>query len=190
MAVVAASADAWVALLLGAQWLPCVPFVRLYCMTYALLPIHMTNLQAIAAMGRPDLVLRLELVKKSYGIALLAFAVLVLRDVYAIAATFVVSGLVSTLVNALPNRRLFGYSALEQAVDLLPSFVLALACAAIGWSVSLLGMGALPTFALQVVVVLGAYVCAGRLLGMPGFDFAVVTVKSVLPGVRGAGSVK
>ena len=190
MAVVAASANAWVALLLGAQWLPCVPFVQLYCVTYAFLPIHTTNLQAIAAMGRADLVLRLELVKKSYGIALLAFAVLVLRNVYAIAATFVVSGLISTFVNALPNRKLFGYSALEQAGDLLPSFALAVTCAALGWSVSLLGMGAMMTFALQVVVVLGAYVGAAHALGMPGLAYAIATAKSVLAGVRGAGSVK
>jgi len=190
MAVVAASANAWVALLLGAQWLPCVPFVQLYCVTYAFLPIHTTNLQAIAAMGRADLVLRLELVKKSYGIALLAFAVLVLRNVYAIAATFVVSGLISTFVNALPNRKLFGYSALEQAADLLPSFALAVACAALGWSASLLGMGAMMTFALQVVVVLGAYVGAAHALGMPGLAYAIATAKSVLAGVRGAGSMK
>lgn len=51
MALFAVCAEPIVRLLLGEQWLPCVPFLQMYCIVYMLLPIHTTNLQALNGMG-------------------------------------------------------------------------------------------------------------------------------------------
>ena len=40
-----------VSLLLGEEWLPCIPFMRIFSLYYALFPIHTANLNAIKAMG-------------------------------------------------------------------------------------------------------------------------------------------
>lgn len=66
MTLFAVAAEPIVGILLGAKWLPCVPFLQMYCFVYALLPIHTTNLQALNGMGRSDLFLKLELIKKGY----------------------------------------------------------------------------------------------------------------------------
>ena len=50
--------------LLGEKWLVCVPFLRIMCISYCFWPIHITNLQAINALGRSDIFLKLEIVKK------------------------------------------------------------------------------------------------------------------------------
>ena len=57
-------AEPFVSLVLTDKWLPCVPFIRIFCFTYGLYPIHTANLQAINALGRSDLFLRLEIIKK------------------------------------------------------------------------------------------------------------------------------
>ena len=49
-----------VTILLTDKWLPCVPFLRIFCITYMFYPIHTANLNAIKAMGRSDLFLKLE----------------------------------------------------------------------------------------------------------------------------------
>ena len=49
------------------KWLPCVPFLRIFCITYMFWPVHTANLNAIKAMGRSDMFLKLEIVKKIFG---------------------------------------------------------------------------------------------------------------------------
>uniref|UniRef100_UPI003FEE4B1B lipopolysaccharide biosynthesis protein n=1 Tax=Fusobacterium mortiferum TaxID=850 RepID=UPI003FEE4B1B len=58
-------------LVLTEKWLPCVPYLRIFCLSYALWPIHTANLQAINAIGRSDIFLKLEIIKKFIGISII-----------------------------------------------------------------------------------------------------------------------
>ena len=49
-----------VRIILTDTWLPCVPYMRIVCITCLFYPIHTANLNAIKAMGRSDLFLKLE----------------------------------------------------------------------------------------------------------------------------------
>ena len=69
MVGLAVCAEPLVRLIITEKWLPCVPFLRIFCFTYAFYPIHTANLNAIKAMGRSDLFLKLEIVKKIVGLA-------------------------------------------------------------------------------------------------------------------------
>ena len=51
-------------LFLTEKWLPCLPYLRIFCFTYGMWPIHTANLQAMNALGRSDLFLKLEIIKK------------------------------------------------------------------------------------------------------------------------------
>lgn len=62
----AACSKPLIALLLTDKWLSCVPYLRVFCMIYAFHPIHTANLNAIKAMGRSDIFLKLEIVKKNH----------------------------------------------------------------------------------------------------------------------------
>lgn len=64
-------AEPVVRLVLTDKWLPCVPYLRIFCITYMFWPIHTANLNAIKAMGRSDLFLKLEIAKKVVGMILL-----------------------------------------------------------------------------------------------------------------------
>jgi len=152
MAGLAAVAKPLITLLLTEKWLPCVPFLQICCIDFAFYPIHTANLQAINAMGRSDVFLRLELIKKSYGLVILAVTVLCFDTVYAIAWGAVVSTLLSAMVNASPNRRLLGYGYLEQMKDVLPSIALSVVMFA---AVSAIGLLNLPA-ALMLVVQIAA----------------------------------
>lgn len=74
-----------VLILLTEKWLPAAPFLQIFCAIYALWPIHTANLQAINAIGRSDIYLKLEIVKKLIGIVILAISIPF--GIYAIAFT-------------------------------------------------------------------------------------------------------
>ncbi len=152
MAGLALVARPLVVLLLTAKWLPCVPFLWIACADFAFYPIHTSNLQAISALGRSDVFLRLEIIKKSYGVAILIASIVFFDSVLVIAAGSVLSTLIATFVNASPNKKLLGYRYIEQLRDLAPSMGLTLAMGVAVWLAGLLPMGDLPLLLVQATV--------------------------------------
>lgn len=127
MSGLAAISPLLIRLLLTDKWLPCVPFMQIYCFTLAFYPVHSCNLQAINAVGRSDIFLKLEIIKKIIGILALVIAVFCFDSAIAIALTGVFTTIVSTFINAYPNQKLIGYSYTEQLKDIGPSFFASLA---------------------------------------------------------------
>lgn len=179
MALFACLAPSLVPALLGSQWEEAVPFMQVYCMVYALLPIHTTNLQALNGMGRSDLFLRLELVKKAYGIAALLFCAFVLTDVRALVMSYLVTGVVSTFVNAWPNKRVIGYSYAEQARDIAPAFLLSAAASLVAGMVGSVGLGAWATVLAQAAVFALVYLGLAAALRLEALTYLLRTVRSL-----------
>lgn len=168
-------AEPLVKLLLTEKWLPCVPFLQIYCATYALMPIHTANLQVINAIGRSDIFLKLEIIKKIIGLSILA--VTVFYGVYAIALGGALSSIISSFVNAYPNKHLINYSYKEQINDIMPSFLLSLAMGAIVYSVKWLGLSTLLTLTVQVITGIVLYVGMAWLFKLECFKYLVATVR-------------
>lgn len=118
----AACAEPMIELLLTDKWLPCVPYLRLLCFSYMLWPIHTANLQAINALGHSEIFLKLEITKKIIGI--LALVISTPFGVITMVSMKVVTSIVSTFINALPNKSLLGYSYKNQIIDLLPTLII------------------------------------------------------------------
>lgn len=112
-----------VKLLLTEKWLPVMPFMKIYCITYLFFPIHTANLNAIKALGRSDIFLKLEILKKVFGISLLIISAPI--SVMAIGYSLLISSVASQVINSWPNRKLLNYSYLEQLKDILPGILLA-----------------------------------------------------------------
>lgn len=158
MAGLAGVATPLVTLLLTEKWLPCVPYLQIYCFTLAFNPVHMCNLQAINAMGRSDIFLKLEIIKKTIGLTALAIAVFCFHSPIAIAMTGVFTVLISCFINASPNKKLIGYSYFEQMRDLIPSFLAAVVMLGAVLAVQLLNLSLILTLATQVAVGVMVYV--------------------------------
>lgn len=146
----AAVARPLVSLLLTDKWLPCVPFLQICCIDFAFYPIHTANLQAINAMGRSDVFLKLEIIKKSYGIAILCVTVFCFEGVLPIVWGAVVSTVISSFVNAFPNKKLIHYGYWEQIRDILPPIVMSLTMFLAVSALGRLPLGNLPLLLVQV----------------------------------------
>lgn len=118
-----ACAKPLVRLLLTEKWIPCVPFMCIFCITYIFYPVHTANLNAIKALGRSDLFLKLEIVKKIVG--LIAIAVTAPISVMAMGYSALITCVFSQIINSWPNKRLLNYNYIEQLKDILPGILLA-----------------------------------------------------------------
>ena len=146
-----------VRLILTEKWLPCVPYLQIFCASMLFFPIHTANLNAIKALGRSDLFLKLEILKKVIGIALILITMHI--SVLAMALSTLVNSLICQLINTWPNRKLLNYSYGDQIRDILPNILLA---AVMGGCVFVVGLIGLPDWAtLLIQVVLGAALYAG-----------------------------
>lgn len=122
MAGLIAVAKPLISIILTEKWLPCVPFLQIMCVGYAMWPIHIANLQAINALGRSDIFLKLEIIKKALGLAVLAVSIPF--GIYAMVWLKAATDFVGTIINAYPNKKLLDYSFVEQWKDVCPALIL------------------------------------------------------------------
>lgn len=172
-------AEPIIRLMLTEKWIPCVPYLRVFCFIYALRPLNTANLNAIKALGRSDLVLKLDIIKKSVGIFLIVLTLNI--SVFAMAVGLAVSSVFCLVVNSQPNRKLLGYTAKEQLSDMLPSALLTCVMGAAVYSVSFLGLGDLATLLIQVPVGVLIYILLSKLFHIESFQYIL---EKILPMLR------
>lgn len=165
----AGCAKTLVSLILTDKWLPCVPFLRIFCITYMFWPVHSANLNAIKAMGRSDLYLRLEILKKIIGIGLLLCTVKI--SVMAMACSLLISSFASQVINSYPNWKLLDYRYLEQLRDILPSILLAVVMAVAVGIVPFWGYGNVLTLCIQIPLGVVIYVAGSAVFHMESFRY-------------------
>ena len=182
MTGLAAVAKPLTLVVLGEKWLPAVPFIQICCFSYAFWPIHTTNLSAINAVGRSDVFLKLEIIKKCYGLAVLALAIWLFRSPVGIAMSAAITAPLGSFVNAYPNKKLLNYGFIEQMKDFVPSFLLSLAMGGavfFGGNFLTDSLGVSPILLLIVSVVVGLllYLGLAKILRFECLDYLIKTMK-------------
>lgn len=169
-------AEPIVRIVLTEKWIGCVPYLQIFCVSYMFQPIHTANLNAIKAMGRSDLFLKLEILKKIVGMILLFTTMWF--GVMAMAYSLLVSTITSMFINSLPNKDLLEYSFREQMLDILPAVVLAIAMGIAVSFIKLLNFGNILTLLIQVPLGVFIYIIGSKLFKLDSFDYLLDIVKS------------
>jgi len=173
--------DSLVKLLLTEKWLPCVPYLIIFCITYLFYPIHVSNLNALKAMGRSDYYLKLEIIKKILGFTVL-FATIWFGPLV-MCASGIVSSLLSQAINAWPNKKLLGYSLIEQYKDIVPSILLALFMGVCVFAIgAVLPFPIILTLLIQIVAGAGIYIGLSIILKIDTFYYLLDVLKSLVKG--------
>jgi teichuronic acid exporter len=180
LAAIAAPA---VEILLTEKWLPAVPFLQIFCAVYVLQPIQTANLQAINALGRSDIFLRLEIIKKVIGIIILAVSIRF--GIYAIAGGLVLSAAIASFINTYPNRKLLNYSYIEQWRDIGPSLLISLAMGGIVYLFTLLNMAPWETLLLQILGGIVIYIGLAKVFRIESLSYLVGTLREIVVNRRG-----
>lgn len=175
MVGLAVVAESLVKFLLTDTWLTCVPYLRIFCFSYALWPIHTTNLQAINAIGRSDIFLKLEIFKKMIGISMILITYRYTPYVMAIGVSL--SSIVNSFINAYPNKKLFNYGYVEQLKDIYPSFLMSLCMAMPIYFIKYLNLSNINTLLLQIIIGSIIYFLLSYLFKVEGFIYIMEIIK-------------
>lgn len=163
-------------ILLTDKWLPTVPYLCIFCISFMFYPIHTANLNAIKAMGRSDLFLKLEIMKKIVGMVLLLITMKI--SVMAMAVSLFVSGIFSQIINAWPNKDLLGYSYLEQLKDIMPNILLAVFMGIIVYFINFLHTPTIITLLVQIIFGAIIYIKGAKLLKIDSFEYVINIIKN------------
>jgi len=145
-------------LFLPEKWYPAVPYFQLLCCASVLLPLHSVNVNILKVKGRSDLFLYLEIIKKSFN-------ALVLFGTYRYGIEAIILGqIITSVINYIPNSyfssKLIGYSVREQVADFMPTLLVAVFSAVIGFYI----VETVDTHPLVLVVTLPVFMSLAYIL--------------------------
>ena len=174
----AVCAEPLIRLLLTDKWLPCVPYLRIFCFSYAFYPLHTANLNAIKAMGRSDLFLKLEIIKKVFGVIILL--VTLQYGVYVMALSLLFTSIMSQLINSWPNAKLLDYAYGHQLMDMLPAILLSLVMGAAVYPIQLFGWSDWVTLPVQVIAGAAVYILGSVIFRLDSFSYLLGIMKKLM----------
>ena len=167
-----------IGLVLTEKWLPCVPFMAIFCITYIFTPMFTANYNAYKALGRSDVYLKVSLITKPIGLAILLATMPF--GVMAIAYGMLVSNFLSQLVCTFPNRKLLKYGYLEQIKDLLPQLLMAAFMGAAVYAVNFLHLQDWLTLLIQIPLGVFVYILGSHIFKLESYQYVLSALKRFL----------
>ena len=146
----AAMAKPLIIILIGEKWLPAAEYLQIICLGTLLYPVHAINLNILTVMGRSDLFLKLEIIKKNIGVVPIIIGVFI--GIKMMLWAGVASSFLSFAINAYYSERLINYSFGKQFKDILPFIIVSLCLGALTWSITFLSVQVVFQLLIQLVV--------------------------------------
>lgn len=175
----AAIGENLVVVLFSETWKASGLFLSIICLGYAFYPMHSANLQAIYAIGRSDIVLKLEIIKRVTGFTLIVVSIPF--GIYAMTASIVLMSFLATIINAMPNKKLLNYSLIEQAKDIwiyfFMSSIMAVGVVCFG---KIIETNVFISLVLQIFVGIALYLVLCVLIRPFGFKYLLGFIKKYI----------
>lgn len=124
-----AAGDTIIEVFFTEKWLPMLPYVYVMCVETIISVPATIALQPIKAVGRSDLMLKSEIIKKIFF--MISTVVAMNYGVFAIALTVPANTLLDLTINTIINKKIINYSIFEELSDCFTAFTLSLMMAAI-----------------------------------------------------------
>jgi O-antigen/teichoic acid export membrane protein len=147
----AAVAEPMIKVLIGDKWRFSIPYLRLLCFAGMLYPLHALNLDMLNVKGRSDLFLRLEIIKKVLVIPTIVIGVFLGMNI--MIAGMIVNSVIAYFLNSYWSGAMVKYPVKEQIMDIMPSFLVAIAMGAVVFTVGyLLPMKPMEMLLVQIMI--------------------------------------
>lgn len=122
-----AVAEPMIYTLIGTKWYEAATYLPLICITMSLYPLHAINLNILQVLGRSDIFLYLEILKKVVG--LLPIAIGIFCGIYYMLLVSIFTGVISLYLNTWYTGKTLNYTFVKQLKDIAPSYLTALVIA-------------------------------------------------------------
>lgn len=166
-----------VILLLTEKWLDSVIFLKILSISQAMSTISKANIQAMKAIGRSDITLKLEFIKKPIYLIILIYSIK--YGVLAIAVSMMVYSFIGTFINMVPNKRLLNYSSKEQLLDLIPSTLLSILMCIVVFLIGLLNYNRVVLISIQVLAGILVYIILSKVFKVDSYEYLKNILKNI-----------
>lgn len=147
----AATAKSLIQVLIGDQWLQCVPMLQIISFNMMFYPLHSLNLNMLQVSGRSDLLLKLEIIKKCIAVIPIMFGIFG-NIFWMLGVGFITGGCIDYLLNSYYSGKYVNYSSWEQLKDIMPSFLIAISMATIVYAMSFMPLNPFMLLTMQIIV--------------------------------------
>lgn len=145
-----AVADKMIVVLLTEKWSFTIPYVRITCLSAIIGVIGTTLIQEVKAMGRSDITLKMELIKKPIFLVIAIVAMQI--GVMAIAWTLVINEVIAFCFNVYPVKKYIGFDFKMHLKDSIPPLIMSGVMVAVVWMIGKFITNNLLCLLVQVVV--------------------------------------
>lgn len=160
------------------KWSETVIYMQILCIYWMTQPIQTMNWQILKALGRGGLCLKLEIMKKLIGIALIIGSMMI--SVKAVAVSAALHGIISMIINIVPNKKLIGYSLKEQMKDIFPAIMVSVIMGAAVYALSFIIKNTLILLIAQVCAGILVYLGLSALFKMEAYNYLLTLLKEKL----------
>ena len=119
-----AVAEPFIYCLIGPKWHEAATYLPLICLSMSLYPLHAINLNMLKVLGRSDIYLEIEIIKKIISIVPICLGIFV--SIYWMLIGTIVTGIIAFFLNSYYTGKHLGYSSFMQIKDITPSYSLAI----------------------------------------------------------------
>lgn len=170
------AADNIILVLLTEKWMPAVPFVRIFCVVFILMPIQSINMTVIKSLGYSEIILKLEVVKKIIEAIILVISFMI--NVYAVAWGIVIFNLICIFINLFPCKKLVNYGFGEQIKDILPSIIASVLMGFIIYWTKYLPFNNVSILMLQILLGFFSYLALSRVFMKESYIYLLQQIKN------------
>ena len=175
-----AVSDNFISVILTDKWMPAAIYIKIFCITYMFSIIQNGNLHVIKAIGRSDISLVLEVIKKSsYAIVIFIF-VKFGNNPEMLAVATIVNTCIALIVNTYPNRKLIGYSYKLQALDIIPNLFSAAFMAIVVFLMNNLPLSKMAILIIQIVLGIAIYIVLNIVIKNENMKYFIYTLRDII----------
>lgn len=113
-----AVADTLVPLVFTEKWNPCIPYIRIFCIVYLTRPFESECSQAILAIGRSDIIMKIMIATNAVALGTVLIACFWIEKVICIAYGGVITAIFSVICYMIVANKKLGYHLHEQIFDI------------------------------------------------------------------------
>lgn len=168
-------AEPMISLLLTDKWLFCVPYLRMFCIFYALKCIDSTTGSVLKGTGKSGVLSALQITKKVVDLGLL-FAFMWFGVIY-VAISMLAAAIIGYILNMIILKVYYGYSFKEQFIDIGHNLLIAFLMGVFVLALQRISSNGIIVLIVQVTSGIAIYFIWASLLRNPNFVYLMNVIK-------------
>ena len=170
--------DTLIVALFTEKWRGCVPYIIMMCVAYLTTSIRVPILQAINAVGRSDIYLKLDIIKQVVGV--LSLAVSYRYGPFWICFSYVCSSFAGLVIIFFPCKKIFNLKITEVVADMLPTVCISIIMGIIVIIPQLIIQSKIILLAIQIALGVSTYILLSIISNNKAYIYLLAIVNNTL----------